>query len=149
MTSELFVTLLTLAVFGWLLWKGNKQVRGIVAFLLIYGLLRILEIVVFGNRFNDFVRSAFEGVARALRNLANPDFVALTPLIVTAVIILGLAWLIRSEGKNVRAIAGFAIIYVVIRILDAVALGNGFSGFVDNLATGLATAFERGAANMP
>lgn len=149
MTAELFVALLVLAVFGWLIWKGSKQIRGIVAFLLIYGILRVLEVLLFGNNFNDFVRTIFLGAAEALSNLANPDIGALAPLIVTVVIIVALALLIRSENKLLRAVAGFTIIYIVIRIFDAVALGNGFNGFVGTIADGLADAFGTGAANMP
>jgi hypothetical protein len=149
MTAELFILLLILTAFGWLIWKGSKQLRGIAAFLLVYGLLRILEIYLFGNGFSNFIRDMFNNVADALSNIANPNIVALAPLLVTILILVGLAILIRSDAKAVRAIAGFAIIYIVVRIFDAVALGNGFSDFVSAIATGLSEAFRSGAANMP
>jgi hypothetical protein len=149
MTAQLAILLIILAAFGWLLWKGSKPLRATAAFLLIYGLLRVVEIRFFGNEFNNFVRDAFLNIASAFGNLANPNFSALAPLIITIIILGLLAWVMVGGPKGLRAVAGFAIIYIVVRIFDAVALGNGFSDFVSAIAAGLSEAFGAGAANIP
>ncbi len=149
MTAELFVAILTIAILVWIMIKGGKTLRGIAAFLLAYGLIRILEILIFGSGFNDFVRNAFTSIAEAFRNYANPDPAEVTTLIVTAVIVIILILLLISKNNTVRMIAGFALLYIIIRIFDAVALGNGFSEFITTMAAGLADAFGTTADRMP
>ena len=148
-TAQLAILLLILLAFAWILWRGSQPLRATVAFLIIYGLLRIIEIILFGNNFNNFVRDTFTNIGRAFGNVANPDFNALAPLALTLIILGILAWVMGFGPKGLRAIAGFAIIYIVIRIFDAVALGNGIYDFFDAIATGLSEAFGTAANNIP
>lgn len=149
MTAQLFVALLTIAILAWVMIKGGKTLRGIAAFLLMYGLLRILETLIFGNGFTDFVRGWFTGLADAFRNFANPNPGELATLIITVIIVGILIVLLLSKTDLVRLIAGFALLYIVIRIFDAVALGNGFSEFITDIGNGLSESFGTTADNMP
>lgn len=148
-TNELFLTLLALVLFGLLLWKGSKEVRGLAAFLIFYGLWRVLEVAIFGNGFNDFVRDMFQRISVAFGNLSNPDGLAFATLAITVLIILGLLWLMVAGKKGLRALAAFLIIMIVVRIFDAVALNNGFGSFAAGVIRGLSNIFGQGAANIP
>lgn len=151
MTNELFLALLALVLFGILLWKGSKEVRALAAFLIFYGLWRVLEVAVFGNGFNDFARDMFQRISAAFGNLSNPnpDGLAFATLAITVLIILGLLWLMVAGKKGLRAVAAFLIIMIVVRIFDAVALNNGFGEFAAGVIRGLSNIFGTGAANIP
>jgi MFS superfamily sulfate permease-like transporter len=149
MTPELFLLLLLLLLLGWLIWQGSKPIRAVAAFIIVYGILRALEVRLFGNGFGDFVRSTFRTIANAFSNLANANIVDFAPLLVTMLVLLGLAWLMHGAGKTLRAIAGFILIYIVLRIIDAVAFGNGFGDFVTSIANGLSAAFGNSAGSVP
>lgn len=149
MTAELFIALVALIIFSLLLWKGSKEVRGLAAFLIFYGLWRVLEVALFGNGFNDFIRDMFQRISVAFGNLANPDTLAFATLAATVLIVAALLWLMVSGGKHLRALAAFVIIMIVVRIFDAVALNNGFGGFAAGIIRGLSIIFGQGAANIP
>lgn len=149
MTASLFIALVALVIFGLLLWKGSKEVRGLAAFLIFYGLWRVLEVALFGSGFNDFVRDMFQRISAAFGNLANPDIPAFATLAATVLVILALLWLMVSGGKFLRAFAAFVIIMVVVRIIDAVALNNGFGAFAADVIRGLSNIFGQGAASIP
>ncbi len=148
-TNELFLTLFALIFLSLLLWKGSSAVRGLAAFLLIYGIVRILEVAIIGNGFNDFARDMFQRISDAFGNLAKPDLLAFATLAVTLIVMITLVIVLLSKSKQLRAVAAFTIIFIVVRIFDAVALGNGFSEFAVNMMAGLSDVFGRSAANLP
>lgn len=70
-TAELVIAVLALLVLAYIIWQGGKGLRAIAGFIMIYAGLRILEVGLFGDGFNDLVRGIFQDLSNAFGSVAS------------------------------------------------------------------------------
>lgn len=132
---------------GVLIWRGDKKVRGIAGFVLLYTTIRILESSLPGNGVNAFIRNVFQGLASALRAFQSPNGIA--ELIIAGLVLGVLIFVMVKGGPGLRMVAGFILIYAALRTIEVILFGDGFNEFMRSVYQALADSFSQIAAQQP